>query len=59
MFYLIRRYYKMGIYTRSDVEAFVKRGTITQEEYRNIISEEVVGFTSESSVERMREIMAR
>ena len=40
MFQLIRKYYKMGLYTKDSVAKFVARGTLTEAQYREITGED-------------------
>ncbi len=42
MYQLIKRYYKMGLYTKESVAKFVVRGTLTEAQYREITGEEYV-----------------
>lgn len=45
MFDLISKYYRMGLYKKEDVAAFVVSGTITPEQYKEITGEEYVPVT--------------
>jgi len=40
MFQLIKKYYRMGLYTKAGVAAYVVRGTLTPEQYQEITGEE-------------------
>lgn len=39
MYQLIKRYYKMGLYTNDNLTKFVARGTITETQYKEITGE--------------------
>ena len=40
MYQLIKKYYKMGLYTNDNLAKFVTRGTITADQYREISGED-------------------
>lgn len=45
MFDLIAKYYRMSLYTKENVAAFVVSGTITPEQYKEITGDEYVSNT--------------
>ena len=40
MFEKIKRFYDLGLYTAEQVQKFVEKGVITEEEYKFIVKEE-------------------
>lgn len=42
MYQLIKKYYKMGLYTKENVAKFVARGTLTEAQFQEITGEEYV-----------------
>lgn len=40
MFEKIKKWYNMGIYTKEQVKNFVKKGKITEEQYKEITGED-------------------
>ena len=40
MFKLVERYYRLGLYSKGDLAAYVIRGTITAAQYKMITGEE-------------------
>ena len=37
MFEKIKRFYKLGLYTKEQVHKFVEKGVITEEDYKSIV----------------------
>ncbi len=45
MFEKIKKWYNMGIYTKEQVKNFVKKGKITEEQYKEITGEDYEWIT--------------
>ena len=41
MYKIVKRYYDKGIYSKEDVKKFVEAGKITEDEYKDIVGEEI------------------
>lgn len=43
MFEKVKRFYDLGLYTKEQVATFVRRGVLTEEQYKEIVGEDYEG----------------